>query len=635
MKRLFKRASKAAAVGVPAAMMIKKRNRREPSTVKGYHDNFVWNTWDRIATAVDHKVGWDKLPRIFSIPVLIGVRDVLRRKNLFDTTSLPAANTPPVAPYDGQVVNNRTPDGTYNDLENPAMGMAQSRFGRNVPIENTFPEGGPDLLSPSPREISRTVMTRDQLIAATSCNALAASWLQFQIRDWFSHGKSPSANPIEIPLAPDDKWPSNPMTIPRTRPDPTTPEGPGDLPPTYTNTETHWWDLSSIYGSTQAMKDLVRSGVDGKLHVTQLGLIPYPTDPDLDPALVPGFWAGLAMLQNLFTLEHNSICDHLKSRYPALTDDQLFEHARLINAALVAKIHTVEWTTAVISHPTTVLALRTNWWGLAGEWVHKRFGRISKSEVISGIPGSEAQHYGVPYCLTEEFVAVYRMHPLVPDDYPLRSVADHSLLEEATLRSLSGHGALETLNRVSMTDLFYSFGQLHPGVVCLHNFPRFLQEFIRPDGIMLDLAALDIVRSRELGVPRYNDFRRILHMPPAKDFHDLTDNPVWAEELSRLYDGDIEKLDVTPGMFAEKLPKGFAFSDTAFRIFVLMASRRLNSDRFFTDSYTPEVYTKAGLDWIDDNTMVTVLLRHYPHLKATMRGVKNAFHPWVTAGVAR
>ena len=58
----------------------------------------------------------------------------------------------------------------------------------------------------------------------------------------------------------------------------------------------------------------MRTGVDGKLHVTQAGLIPYPTDPDLDPALVPGFWLGLAMLQTLFTLEHNSICDHLKSR---------------------------------------------------------------------------------------------------------------------------------------------------------------------------------------------------------------------------------------------------------------------------------------------------------------------------------
>ena len=67
-------------------------------------------------------------------------------------------------------------------------------------------------------------------------------------------------------------------------------------------------------------------------------------------------------------------------------------------------------------------------------------------------------------------------------------------------------------------------------------------------------------------------------------------------------------------MFAEPLPKGFAFSDTAFRIFILMASRRLNSDRFFTTDYTPQVYTQAGMDWIDANDMSTVLLRHYPGL---------------------
>ncbi len=104
--------------------------------------------------------------------------------------------------------------------------------------------------------------------------------------------------------------------------------------------------------------------------------------------------------------------------------------------------------------------------------------------------------------------------------------------------------------------------------------------------------------------------------------------PCGPGELRQVYGGDIEKLDLMPGMDAERLPQGFAFSDTAFRIFVLMASRRFNSDRFFTDDYTPAVYTKAGLDWIDDNSMKTVLLRHYPALKATMRGVKNAFPPW-------
>ena len=32
----------------------------------------------------------------------------------------------------------------------------------------------------------------------------------------------------------------------------------------------------------------------------------------------------------------------------------------------MAKIHTVEWTTALLGHPTMVQALRADWWGLAG-----------------------------------------------------------------------------------------------------------------------------------------------------------------------------------------------------------------------------------------------------------------------------
>ncbi len=81
-------------------------------------------------------------------------------------------------------------------------------------------------------------------------------------------------------------------------------------------------------------------------------------------------------------------------------------------------------------------------------------------------------------------------------------------------------------------------------------------------------------------------------------------------------------------MMAETPPEGFGFSDTAFRIFILMASCRLKSDRFFTTDFNSRVYTQAGMDWINKNTMVTVLLRHYPELAAPLRGVKNAFAPW-------
>jgi hypothetical protein len=321
----------------------------------------------------------------------------------------------------------------------------------------------------------------------------------------------------------------------------------------------------------------------------------------------------------------------LHAAYPTWEDEQLFQRARLVVAALIAKIHTVEWTPAVISHPTTATGMRANWFGLAGERVRRRLGRISSSEILSGIPGSPTRDYGVPYSLTEEFTAVYRMHPLMPDLWSMRSLTDDSLLGDYTLGELSGPDSLRVLESVHLSDMLYSFGTMHPGLVTLHNFPRFLQEFVRPDGRTMDLAATDILRHRELGVPRYCEFRRLLHLSAPRVFAELTDDDATARTISDLYEGDIEKVDLMVGMFAERLPSGFAFSDTAFRIFILMASRRLNSDRFMAHDYNPAVYTRPGLNWIAGNSMKSVLLRHHPDLRATIGSQSNAFLPWSRA----
>jgi hypothetical protein len=129
-------------------------------------------------------------------------------------------------------------------------------------------------------------------------------------------------------------------------------------------------------------------------------------------------------------------------------------------------------------------------------------------------------------------------------------------------------------------------------------------------------------------VPRYNLFRQLLHKQPLKSIDELADNPQTAAALKEVYDNDIDRVDTTVGLYAERPPKGFGFSDTAFRIFVLMASRRLNSDRFFTVDYTPKVYTPEGMQWLDNTTMRTVLARHYPELEPSVGKVANAFAPW-------
>ena len=139
-----------------------------------------------------------------------------------------------------------------------------------------------------------------------------------------------------------------------------------------------------------------------------------------------------------------------------------------------------------------------------------------------------------------------------------------------------------------------------------------MQRFRRDDGMEIDLAAVDILRSRERGVPRYNRFRRLLSLPAARSSRTSRrirrPPPSWP-----VYDS-IEDVDLTVGLHAEPPPAGFGFSDTAFRIFILMASRRLKSDRFFTTDFRPEIYTPEGMRWIDDNDMSSVLVRHYPDL---------------------
>jgi hypothetical protein len=570
---------------------------------------------------------WEKLPVPLGLAAILVYRDRLRRENLYDTESPTPKNVPP--PKDTRYLTARSERGTYNDLDNPRMGSAETRFGRNVPIDRTYPDHE-KLMQPNPRTVSRELLTRETFQSADTLNLLAAAWIQFMLRDWVSHGPSPKENPWEVPLAEEDPWPEKPMRILRTQEDTTRTPGEEGLPPTHINVHSHWWDGSQIYGNDGPTQAQVRLREDGKLKIGPDGLIPVDPNSQKHPADEPGFWIGLVMMHTLFTREHNAICDRLRAEYPSWSDDDLFDRARLINTALMAKIHTIEWTPALLDHPTARRGLNVNWWGLAGKTVKRLAGRISDNEEISGIVGGHTDHFDVPFSLTEEFVSVYRMHPLIPDEYTFRSVASDEVLQERDFAQVAQRPAMELMDQVSMQDLFYSFGLAHPGAITLHNYPRGLQNFERPgpDRIPQDLAATDVFRSRELGVPRYNEFRRLLHLKPIASFEELTENPEWVEELRRVYHDDVELLDQMIGMYAENPPRGFAFSDTAFRIFILMASRRLNSDRFLTTDYNERTYTRTGIEWVNDTDMSDVLLRHYPALAPALRGVTNAFWPW-------
>lgn len=603
-----------------------------------------------VAQATEKFAPWHKIPFFPAVATLDGIRARMRWNNVFARTH-DLSLTPP---SNADVQSFRTADGSFNDLAEPAMGMAGTRFGRNFPINATFGGEGEVLTKPSPRVISSRLLARKEFVPVPHLNVLVSGWLQFMVHDWLSHGASLREYPHRIPLDENDDWYEDPMTILRSAPDTVGPADAGQ-PNAFANIETHWWDGSQIYGSSIERQKLVRTDpvtgaflTNGKLGLSVSGNLPIIA-PDQDIGDAEGgrfanqelagvngnWWIGLSIFHTIFAREHNAIVDRLKIDHPGRDGEWLFQKARLANAALIAKIHTTEWTPALMNAPTGRFIMRTNWWGMTGEHFSKAFGRISDDEAISGIIGSSTNHHAAPFAMTEEFAACYRMHSLIPDEFVFRTAKADEVVFTTDMLGVSHGQTADVYAKASFDDIVYTLATSHPGALVLHNFPNTLRKLPVniEKGIFSDLAAIDILRDRERGVPRYCAFRQMLGMKVPKSFAELTDNPEWAREVEAIYDR-VEDVDLLVGTLCESnggTPTGFGFSDTVFRIFILMASRRLKSDRFYTRDFTPEVYTPAGFAWVADNDLRSVMTRHCPALAPHFADVRNLYFPWASA----
>lgn len=562
-------------------------------------------------------------------------------------------------------------------------------------------------------------------------------------------------------------------------------------PRTTRNHVTAWWDASQIYGYDEtSARRVKRDPADparlllrprGQVHGEgdRLGYLPVlePDDPmnpqwqGQEAVAFPDNWSvGMSFYHNLFVREHNNFVDEFRKqaartpdddsglrnpaaperviRYRDVTPDELYQVARLVIAAEIAKIHTTEWTTQLLYDEVLYRGMNANWHGLFREkaslkritarvadrlsqstsaedrnlWYtifasgsgifgigsHKQerrgpFGLLSGKDAwslakLEDVNGG-VNHFGSPFNFPEEFVTVYRLHPLVPDLIELRDYRrPNDIRQKLPVMETFRAKATNAVSDVGLANWALSMGRQRLGLLSLQNHPAFLQHLPMPrlgsaTG-MIDVAALDILRDRERGVPRFNEFRRQYGLRQLTSFDDFVDRrPNVAPEtrrqqqrlvaaLRQVYgqhvcdaarvittaqldaagdsindclghpDGslvdNIEDVDVVVGWLAESTrPHGFAISETQFTVFILNASRRLFSDRFFTSSFRPEFYTHFGVAWVNQNGPVRmmergrpnghreevsplkrVLLRAMPELAGELAHVVNAFDPW-------
>jgi len=575
---------------------------------------------------INRRFDWYRLPLRSSLLNLDAHRQVLRRYNLIDTEPVEAPPKarpvpPPEPPEEMRVTRSFT--GEWNDLSAPKMGAVGATFGRN--LEPDFTQS---LEEPNPIEVARALLDRKTFLPARSLNLLAAAWIQFQVHDWVNHARERlGVRDVRVPLPPGSPdWVNvvggkaeREMRI----------AGNISLDGTdmhlFSNATSHWWDGSEVYGSDPVGAAALREGAKIRL---DRGYLPVDKLGMTVTGFNESFWLGLSALHTLFVREHNLLCDELRARYGGWSDDRVYHTARLIVTALIAKIHTVEWTPAILATEAIDIGLGSNWHGPpANDWITKLGIWLLDVHAATGIPLTKPDHHGAPFCLTEDFATVYRLHPLLPDDYTFYNYTNGAALGSCDFLDIQGAKADGKMRELGLHNLLYSFGIAHPGAITLHNYPKSLQGFER-DGERIDLSVVDIVRTRRRGVPRYNAFRAGLHKAPVKRFEDLCTDAETARIMKDLYRGRIDEVDTMIGLFAETCPPGFGFSDTAFRIFILMASRRLQSDRFLTVDFRPEIYSPFGMDWIAQNGMTSVILRHCPELAGSMPRGASAFAPW-------
>jgi len=78
----------------------------------------------------------------------------------------------------------------------------------------------------------------------------------------------------------------------------------------------------------------------------------------------------------------------------------------------------------------------------------------------------------------------------------------------------------------------------------------------------------------------------------------------------------------------DRTPKTMGFSASTFLEFILMASRRVQADRFYTEDFRPEIYTPEGIARIRNlNGMRDVIERNAPNLKEAVSTRESSFHP--------
>ncbi|KAM4032969.1 peroxidasin homolog [Anomaloglossus baeobatrachus] len=533
----------------------------------------------------------------------------------------------------------RMHDGTCNNLQHPTWGASLTAFQRllkpsyqngfNLPRGLGASEESGVLPLPLPRLVSTTMIGSETISPDSQYTHMLMQWGQFLDHDLdqtipalsmsrFSDSapcsqvctNDPPCLPINIPE--NDPRGSSGQCMFFARSSPVCGSGVTSLlmDSTYyreqVNLLTSYLDASNVYGSTDQESHELRdlSNQKGMLKVNRLvstsgkHLMPFASGPptecmrDERESSVPCFLAGdhraneqlgLTSMHMLWFREHNRIAEHLLKLNPHWNGDKVYHEARKLVGAQMQHITYEQWLPKIFGET-----------GLSMLGGYKGYDPSVNSGVFNAF-ATAAFRFGhtlinpILYRLNETFQPIEQGHlPLHKSFFsPFRLIQEGGI--DPLLRGLLGVPAkmrepTELLN-LELTEKLFS---------AVHT-------------VSLDLAAINIQRGRDHGIPPYNDYRVFCNLTSAQDFEDLKDeikNQDIREKLRSLY-GTPKNVDLFPALIVEDLVPGSRLGPTLMCLLVTQFRRLRDGDRFFYKN--PGVFTPPQLAQIQQTSLARIL----------------------------
>ncbi|XP_077147460.1 peroxidasin homolog [Ranitomeya variabilis] len=533
----------------------------------------------------------------------------------------------------------RTHDGTCNNLQHPMWGASLTAFERLLKsvYENGFnlPRGvsagrlynGYSL--PLPRMVSTTLIGTHTITPDEQFTHMLMQWGQFLDHDLdstvvalsqarFSDGQDCSSVctndapcfPVMIPPN-DPRVRNNARCMFFVRSSPVCGSGMTSLlmnsvyPREQMNQLTSYIDASNVYGSSDHEAQEIRDSAShrgllkqGIVQRSGKPLLPFATGPptecmrDENESPIPCFLAGdfraneqlgLTSMHTVWFREHNRIAAELLRLNPHWDGDTIYHEARKIVGAEMQHI-------------------------TYGHWLPKIFGEVGMRmlgdyagydpSVNSGILNefaTAAFRFGhtlinpILYRLDENFQPIPQGHlPLHKAFFsPYRIVNEGGI--DPLLRGLFGvAGKMRVTSQLLNTELTEKlFSMAHT--------------------VALDLAAINIQRGRDHGIPPYHDFRVFCNLSTTHTFEDLRNeikNPDVIEKLRRLY-GSPLNIDLFPALMSEDIIPGSRLGPTLMCLLTTQFRNVRNGDRFWYEN--PGMFTPAQLTQIKQTSLARVL----------------------------